>query len=145
MKLSEVAEWARDILIAGAIPAKVELDPLLCCLPELGVYIGPSTVMYILQGNRARNKQQCTQRVHAVNLIVSKQFLDLPQEGTEGIANWDEVVPLIDKREEAEQLLIDAAHNSFTLSDVQPQPLEEIQMDYRNFIAMTTFFYEEIT
>lgn len=125
------------------ITVKTELDPYLCILPELGVYIVPGFIQYNVSasGTRPRRVVGQTNNTLFCNLIVSKVFTELPT--GDGVANWSEAYPIVDLRERAERYLMKYTFPGITLASVEPQPIEEAELDNRNFIAMTTFGFEQ--
>jgi len=149
----ELAEQLRDHLNQNqkdwsdnGVLAKVELDPELCLLREYGVYIIPDFVQYNIEGSgtRARSGRHSVNETLFCSLIVSKVFEHLRSEHSDGVANWDEVVPIIKMRHKAERVLCSFGSPTLTLTDVEPQPLVEEELENRNFIAITTFGFNQV-
>ena len=138
---SSPGKWAGDLEVL----AKTELDPSKLMLPELGVYILPQFVDYNTEPTGARNKviQALVSTLH-VSLVVSKVFLELPI--SDGVANWDEVKVIQDVRQRAEIWILQFPPiPGLTVAGVDPNALEELELDNRNFVALTTFSYQQST
>ncbi len=139
---NDVSIWTPE-----TITVKTELDPYLCLLSELGVYIVPGFIQLNIaaSGTRPRSRPPPqSNRSLFFNLIVSEVFDDLPT--GDGVANWGEAKAIVDTRQRAEERLMQfksSSSSSLTLVSVEPQPIDEAELEVRNFIAMTTFGYEE--
>lgn len=132
----------------GSITVKTELDPDKFMLEELGVYVVPLFSLYNADEGRGRAVRQGVIETLYVNLIVSKVFVELPI--SDGVANWDEAKPIITIRQKAERFLmgwdgtdISSVQQHIALASVDPQPVEELELDNRNFVALTTFGWEQ--
>lgn len=132
---SSPENWGGD----AGIEVKTELDPLLCMLPELGVYIVPVTNNYSFQGSHTRGSAKQIYVVSFCSLIVSKVFEDLPT-GV-GVTSWEEAKQIVDIRQQAELFLMKLHIPGLTLEEIESSDMEEVQMDVRNFAAITNFGY----
>jgi hypothetical protein len=130
-------KWTtEDILV------KTELDPMLCMLSALGVYIMPNYILYLIDNAKVRDERvQITQQLMC-SLIVSKVFTGLPT--GDGVANWSEAKPIIDTRQRTEECLLEYGNSALTLASVETQDVQEVELDNRNFIALSTFAYEQV-
>lgn len=134
-------EWSTE-----QINAKTELDPDKCLLNELGVYVVPEYVIYTLQsGARSRGARNQVVETLRVALIVSRVFQEMRAASSDGVTNWEEAKPLLDMRQDAERVLIGYGDSTLTLSDVDPSPIEELELDHRNFVAITSFGWEQVS
>lgn len=129
----------------GTIVAKAELDPELCLLRQLGVYIIPDFTQYNIEGSgtRGRRQRSSVNETLFCSVIVSKVFEQMREAGSDGVANWDEVKPLVETRQKVERILASYGSSSLTLTSMEPQPLVEEELDNRNFIAITTLGFEQ--
>jgi len=133
------ADWAPE-----SVTAKTELDPDKMLLNELGVYITPLVVNYGFDGVQSRGGAITIQRSMRLALIVSRVFTELRPMGSDGVTTWEEAKNLVDCRERAEKVIIQYQTSSLSLLDVDPDPIEELELDHRNFIAMTSFTWQDI-
>lgn len=134
---SSPERWAGSL----SVLAKVELDPSKALLPEMGVYILPQFVDYGIEQSRARGAPQVISNTLHISLVVSKVFMDLPI--GEGVANWDEAKIILDVRQRAELWILQFASPPLTVAAVDPNAIEELELDNRNFVALTTFGFQQ--
>jgi len=134
---SSPERWAGDLEVI----AKTELDPSLTMLKELGVFILPQFVDYNMEVSAARGAPQVFVNMLHVSLIVSKVFEELPIDV--GVANWSEAKVILDIRQRAEIWILQFATPKLTLMAVDPNALEELELDNRNFVALTTFSFQQ--
>lgn len=134
---SNTEVWAEELSIA----AKAELDPSAIVLSDLGVYLVPNFVAYNLEGIKPRGQAIGTNDTLYVDLIVSRVFSELPS--GDGVANWNEAKVLMNIRERCERRLIAWDGVGLTIVSIDPNPLVQLELDHRNFVAITTFGYEQ--
>lgn len=129
--------WAGGLQVL----AKTELDPSKALLDELGVYIMPQFIDYGIEASRPRGQPKILSNTLHVSLVVSKVFVDLPIGS--GVANWDEAKIILDVRQRAELWLMQFSTSSMTIIGAEAEPLEELELNNRNFVALTTFSFEQ--
>jgi hypothetical protein len=134
---SSPERWAGDL----EVEAKTELDPSKMMLQELGVYVMPQFVDYSMEISGARGAPQALVNILHISLVVSKVFEELPIDV--GVANWSEAKVIQDVRQRAEIWILQFATPKLTLMGVDANALEEIELDNRNFVALTTFSFQQ--
>ena len=51
---------------------------------------------------------------------------------------------MLDTREKAEKVIMGFQTSALTLIDVEPNPIEELELDHRNFVCLTSFASQEV-
>ena len=123
------------------VTSKTELDPSKFLLKELGVYVLPQFVDYNVEISKPRGQPKVISNVLYVSMVVSRVFLELPM--SDGVANWPESKVLLDIRQRAELWVLQYSTPSLTILSVDAEPLEELELNNRNFVALTTFGFQQ--
>ena len=151
MLLSELAEAVTNYLNAQrsewapeTVVAKTELDPDKMLINGLGVYIVPITINYSSDGVAPRGGIIPIQRALRLALVISRVFSQLPTMGSDGVTNWEEAKIMLDTTEKAEKVIMGFQTSALTLIDVEPNPIEELELDHRNFVCLTSFAWQEV-
>ena len=149
MRLTELAETIRDYLntTPGEWDQGLGLEALVAIdwvnalkQPGIQVIISPELNQYTIDNSAGRKRIITLDTIKYIHLIIGKTFESLPN--TDDVAPWDELKQIIDLREDLESLLIGNWPLGTQLVDVETQPIDEQQLDYRNFNALTSFGYQ---
>lgn len=149
MLLSELAEEIVSILNAAPDKdwpdAEVALDYVGCLSTSSGmkVIITPELVQQTVESSQGRRRLVNTNEILIIHLIVGKRFTDMPN--NDDVAPWFECKELLDIYHKSQRFLMFNWPEKVRLVSVEPHPVDEQQMDYRNFNVFTTFGYEQIT
>ena len=147
MLLSELAEAIRDIVNNAPEKtwpdAKVALDYVTCLSSssEMQVIVTPELVQMQRESSQGRRRIVKLHEVLLIHLIVGKGFEDLPT--NEDVAPWDECKEILDIHHKIQRYVMFNWPPGLTLVDAEPQPVDEQQLDHRNFNVFTTFGYEQ--
>lgn len=148
MRLTELAETIRDYLntTPGEWDQGLGLEAIVAVdwvnalkQPGIQVIISPELNQYTIENSSGRKRIITLDTTKYVHLIIGKTFESLPD--TDDIAPWNELKQIIDLREDLELLLISNWPPGTQLINVETQPIDEQQLDYRNFNALTSFGY----
>lgn len=159
MLLTEIAEAMVTMLnsspgkwteVAG-VEARTTLDYVTCMAKgTLQVLVVPEMVQYNLEqsthlrGSRRGSAIHQIEAVKFVTLMVGKSFESLPT--SDDVTPWDESKELLNIRERATQFLIanpiTVNGKQLKLADIEEIPVDELELDNRNFVAVTQFGYE---
>jgi hypothetical protein len=105
------------------------------------VILSPELNQYNIEASPGRGGRKININVTKyVHLIIGKNFESLAD--TNDIAPWDELKQLLDIRELIELFMIRNQPLGVQLTSVEAQPVDEQQLDYRNFNTITSFGYE---
>ena len=134
------ALWTDD----DTLTVKAELDAIPGDTEELIVFVTPQSIQPLIESTKTRGRRSSTQELLVCSLILAKQFVEVPTETTQGIANWTtEVLPLINTWQRAQEVLLRYETPTLTLTGVEPSPPEPIQQDMRIYAVMTTYSFEQ--
>jgi hypothetical protein len=133
------ADWAPE-----TVTAKTELDPDKMLINALGVYITPLATNYSFDGAQGRGRLVTSLYTPRLALIVSRVFTELRTMDSDGVTNWSEAKIMLDTREKAELVILEFQSPNLTLLSVDPEPPEELELDHRNFVAMTQFTWQGV-
>lgn len=146
MLLSELSEQLLAILNShpeglGGVVARLTVDWVTALEQEgLQVILTPQFVQYTAEESQGRRQQITIHTVKYISLIVAKSLEQLPTSGD--VAPWEETKDLLDIRERCEQYLIINWPAGTRLVDIESSQVDELQLDHRNFNAVTSFGYE---
>ena len=135
--------------ITGVV-AKPTLDWVTCLdRTSLQVLIVPEMVQYSLEqsqtlrGSKAGQTHQ-VETIKFITLMVGKSFTELPTD--DDVTVWEEAKSLLDIRERVTQFIIanpiSISGRTIKLADIEEIPVDELELDNRNFVAVTQFGYE---
>ena len=130
------SDWTTGTDASDTLPLRKALDPSEDLDTDEGsVLVVPVGNEYDLDNSNARGsvKQLITNKQIAV--IVSVPFATVEAQGLD-LASWAEVVKAINLREEIETYLLGQITN---IVDVDSLPPEELLMDKRWYLGVTTF------
>ena len=105
---------------------------------ELQVLVVPELVQYDMESSGGRRHPAViVESTKFVSVMIGKGFsgIDLNND----VAPWSESKALLDLRERITQLIIGNPIPKAKLVDVEEMPVDEMQLDHRNFNAVTQF------
>ena len=134
--------WKPPGLVVKAIPT---ID-WVGAIYETGfkVLVVPELIQYNIGEDNTREKVKTLSKIKYISVLVGKTFTsktDINQAAT-----WDETKDISDARERIEDLLVTTNYfpQKLTLVEVESQPIDEQELDRRNFNAVTSFGFENI-
>lgn len=148
MRLTELAETIRDFLNSTqenwdqglGLEAIVAVDWVnVLKQPGIQIIISPELNQYTIESSSGRKRIISVDTIKFLHLIIGKTFESLPN--NDDVAPWEELKQICDIREDLEMLLISNWPPGTQLLSVETQPIDEQQLDYRNFNALTSFGY----
>lgn len=147
MLISELAEALVETLNSHPgkdwPDAEVALDYVgVMATPGLKVIVSPDLVQLTAEVSQGRKQFLNIYSVLLVHLIVGRSFEGLSL-GSD-VAPWSECKELLDVYQKTQKVLAFTWPSKTRLVSIEPQPVDEQQMDYRNFNVFTTFGYEVI-
>lgn len=119
--------------------AKVGMDIMQIMLPDLGVYVIPGVVESVLEASQGRRGVVKATQNLVVTTAVTREFQGYPVD--EGIVPWSEAKILLDVRQNVEDRIL--SYKGLKLVDSTPELINELELDNRNFVALTTWAYEQ--
>lgn len=109
---------------------------------QLQVLIVPEMVQYNLEQSARRRTIITTNSVKFVSVMVGKGFESLPT--GDDVAPWADCKAMLDIRERITQFLISLPISGVALIDIEEIPVDELELNHRNFVAVTQFGYEDL-
>lgn len=148
MMISELAETLVETLNSHPEKswpdAEVALDYVsVLSSPGLKVIVSPDLVQLTAEQSQGRKQFLNIHQVLLVHLIVGRSFDGLIK-GND-VAPWSECKELLDVYQKTQRILAFNWPARTRLVSIDPQPVDEQQLDYRNFNVFTTFGYEVIS
>lgn len=158
MLLTELAETVTTLLNSSqeswtedsGVVVRTTLDWVTCLSKtSLQVLIVPEMVQYNISASTSirgtrRGRYHQVETTKFVSLMVGRSFLSLPT--NDDVTPWAESKELLNIRERITQYLlsnpITFGGKVYGLGDVEEIPVDEIELDNRNFIAVTQLGYE---
>jgi hypothetical protein len=124
--------------------AEVALDYVsILASTGLKVIVSPDLVQLTAEQSQGRKQFLNVHSVLLVHLIVGRSFEGLS--AGNDVAPWSECKELLDVYQKTQRVLAFKWPERTRLINIEPQPVDEQQMDYRNFNVFTTFGYEVIS
>lgn len=151
MLLTELAEAIRDLLNSSpeswteevGVEARVTLDWSTCLKKtELQVLVVPEMVQYNVEQAGHRKYFVNMPRMKFVSIMVGKGFNSLPTD--DDVAPWSECKEMVNVRERITQYIIANPIPGLSLQDIEEIPIDELELNHRNFLAMNQLGYEII-
>lgn len=157
MLLTELAETVTSLLNSSqerwtaveGVTVRTTLDWVTCLSKtSLQVLIVPEMVQYNLDGSlplrgSRRGTYNQVEATKFISLMVGKSFETLPT--NDDVTPWAESKELLNIRERITQYLltnpITFGGKVYGIGDVEEIPVDELELDNRNFIAVTQFGY----
>lgn len=151
MLLTEIAEALTDYLNENRakwtedtdLTVTTELDPMACTTESFSVHIIPNYVQYNIEQDRARGRRTSNNTISLCSLIVAVRFLEIPTGIS--VTNWSESKKMLDTWQRAQEVLMTFSSTALSLASMETRNPEELEMDMRNFVAMTTFGYSQLS
>ena len=149
MLLTEIAEWIVTQLNSSpekwtedsGVVARNTIDWATCLRDSnIQVLVVPEMVQYNMEASTGRTRKITVNTLKMVSVMIGKGFTSLPT--NDDVAPWAECKELLNVRERVTQFLIDAHDPRFTLVDIEEIPVDELELNHRNFIAVSQFGYE---
>lgn len=149
MLLTEIAEAIAELLNSSpeswtqeeGIVARVTLDWSTCLKrTSLQVLVVPEMVQYNIEGAGHRKSFVNVPVLKFVSIMVGKGFSSLPI--NDDVAPWDECKELVNIRERITQFIIANPIPGISLQDIEEIPIDELELNHRNFLAMNQLGYE---
>lgn len=145
LRLSQLAEDVTAILnnhLPPEIRAVTTLDwvAYLTSNKQLTVLVCPDVNQYNIETSTGRRRLVQVHVTKYINVIVGKTFVGIDQSGD--IAPWSESVDIIDTREMIEDILVANWPNGTQLVSIEAAPIDEQELDNRNFSSITAFGYD---
>lgn len=151
MLLTELAEAIRDLLNSSpeswteevGVEARVTLDWATCLKKtELTVLVVPEMVQYNVEAAGHRKYFVNMPRLKFVSIMVGKGFNSLPTD--DDVAPWVDCKEMVNVRERITQYIIANPIPGVSLQDIEEIPIDELELNHRNFLAMNQLGYEII-
>lgn len=137
---SSPESWCGDEV---GIEARVTLDWAGCLSKtSLQVLVVPEMNQYNVEAAGHRKTFVNMPVLKFVSIMVGKGFTSLPT--TDDVAPWTETKPLVDIRERITQFIIANPIEGAALQDIEEMPVDELELNHRNFLAMNQLGYEII-
>jgi len=134
---SSPGEWTSE---AGVV-ARVTLDWATCLnKTELQVLVVPEMVQYNIEQSDRRRKFITVNSMKFVSIMVGRGFTDLPTD--DDVAPWAESKTLMDTREKITKYIISHPLPGIDLMDIEEIPVDELELNHRNFIAVNQLGYQ---
>lgn len=145
LRLSQLAETITTILNANLPPeirAVTTLDwvAYLTSNKDLTVLVCPDLNQYNIETSTGRKRLLQVHVTKYINVIVGKTFVGIDQSGD--VAPWAESVDIINTREMIEEILIANWPEGTQLVSIESAPIDEQELDNRNFSSITAFGYD---
>lgn len=153
MLLTELAENVQQRLNANKVewaPTNKSIKADVCidwvtasCSPGLKVLVVPELNQYLTNESNSREWVKNLQITKYLSIIVAYTFET--QSYNDTIAPWNEIKFILDVREKIELFLISQSYNDIKLliTDIESQPVNEQELDRRNFNAITSFGFDQ--
>ena len=151
MLLTEIAEAIVELLNSSpgswttesGIVAKVTLDWSTCLKStDLQVLVVPEMGQYNMEASGHRKVYINTNKLKFVSIMVGKGFDSLPTD--DDVAPWSDCKEMMDVRERITQFMIANPIEGIALQDIEEIPVDELELNHRNFLAMNQLGYEVI-
>jgi hypothetical protein len=151
MLLTDIAIALRDLLnlspekwsAQAGIEARLTLDWVTCLQKtSLQVLIVPEMVQYNLEQSDRRRRFTNVQATKFITIMVGKGFESLPT--NDDVTPWEESKELLDVRERITQFVIANPLPGLALIDIEEIPIDELELNHRNFIAVNQLGYQVI-
>jgi len=149
MLLTEIAEALVELLNSSpekwttesGIVARTTLDWSTCLRKTtLQVLVVPEMVQYNLESAGHRKRFVNLSTMKFVSIMVGKGFSSLPTD--DDVAPWDECKEMVNIRERITQFVIANPIPGISLQDIEEIPIDELELNHRNFLAMNQLGYE---
>lgn len=152
MLLTELAETIAELLNSSpeswcgdetGIEARVTLDWAGCLRKTaLQVLVVPEMNQYQTEAAGHRKHFVNIGTLKFISIMVGKGFNSLPT--SDDVAPWEETKSLLDIRERVTQFVIANPIEGASLQDIEEMPVDELELNHRNFLAMNQLGYEII-
>lgn len=151
MLLTNLAEAIVELLNASpekwtddsGVVARVTLDWATCLKKtSLQVLVVPEMVQYGIEAAGHRRRFVNLSAMKYVSIMVGRGFNSLPT--NDDIAPWEECKQLVDVRERITQFIIANPIEGASLQEIEEIPVDELELNHRNFLAMNQLGYEII-
>jgi hypothetical protein len=151
MLLTEIAEALVELLNSSpekwttetGIVARTTLDWSTCLRKTtLQVLVVPEMVQYNLESAGHRKRFVNVPALKFVSIMVGKGFNSLPTD--DDVAPWEECKEMVNIRERITQFIIANPIAGISLQDIEEIPIDELELNHRNFLAMNQLGYEII-
>lgn len=112
--------------------------------PGLKVLVVPELNQYIIDESNTREKVKVLSQVKYVSVLIGFTFTDPTLNNT--AATWAQTKMISDTREHIENIITttDYSTQKIALVEVEAQPIEEQELNRRNFNAVTSFGFENL-
>jgi hypothetical protein len=151
MLLTEIAEAVAELLNSSpgswttesGIEARVTLDWSTCLKKtSLQVLVVPEMVQYNIEAAGHRKRYVNVNTMKFISIMVGKGFTSLPT--NDDVAPWAECKEMVNIRERITQFIIANPIAGISLQDIEEIPIDELELNHRNFLAMNQLGYEII-
>jgi hypothetical protein len=150
MLVTEIAEAIVTLLnlspekwTTANVQAKVVLDWATCLnKTQLQVLVVPDTCTYNLEESSNRRNVVRVNTTKSIVIMVARGFVGLDNEND--VAPWSETKVLLDTRERISQYLLANPIPNLKIVELEEVAVDELEMDHRNFAAMTQIGYQVI-
>ena len=151
MLLTELAEAIAELLNSSpekwttetGIVARVTLDWSTCLKKtSLQVLVVPEMVQYNVESAGHRSRFVNMSSMKFISIMVGKGFSSLPT--NDDVAPWEECKEMVNVRERVTQFIISNPIPGASLQDIEEIPVDELELNHRNFLAMNQLGYEII-
>lgn len=132
-----------ELIIPNHLLAEPCLDPnQLLSAQERKLFVMPLITSFSPENMSGRDRRRSV----TANLQISVALLIPFQEfSRKDVTDWDEVKRVLELRELIDLNIITADWRPYLLSDIDPQPPVEIELNQRNFLSVTDFSFQKQT
>lgn len=109
---------------------------------QLQVLVVPDLVTYNFEAPASRRRINNVSTLKSISIMVGKSFVGLAL--NDDVAPWAETKGLMNIRERICQFLIATPIPGLALVGIEETPVDELALDERNFIAISTFNYDTV-
>jgi hypothetical protein len=151
MLLTDIAEQLTTLLNTSPeewttesdVVARTTLDWATCLRKStLQVLVVPEMVQYNIEQSQRRLTFTNANTMKFISIMVGRGFNDLPTD--DDVAPWSECKALMDTRERITQFIIANPLEGIDLMDIEEIPVDELELNHRNFIAVNQLGYQVI-